>query len=192
MKKTIQRLFSVLLLTAFLYLPAAAQDERSAYTSNNTIVVVLEGVGQRYEFISKQMLVRHNKETHMLECVLQVASLLPLNDTIPAKMAYEVLYGAKYPELTIFVAAPDQQAKQVRYKPSSPNRTISVNLQGVNNETREPVAFLKDKSTVYFSTNLDLMLDNFQASMPVKYLPLLTGRILINIDKAYWYNLSGN
>jgi len=189
MKKYIQHIILLLLLYPLFYQPASAQNERAPYTGNNTIIVALEGIKHRYEFISNQLLVRHNEETHALECVLPIASLVPLNDTIPPGMAYEVLFGAKYPELLISIAAPEPQVSTGRYSPGTTERTTSINMQGVNNETVIPIAFLTDKNTFYFSTNFDLMLGNFQASVPVKYLPLLTGRVLFSIDKAYWYDL---
>lgn len=189
MKIYIQHILLFLLLCPLLCLPANAQDERSPYTGNNTIIIAFEGLGKRYEFVSNQMLVRHNKERHTLECVLPVASLMPLSDTIPPAMAYEVLFGSKYPELVISIAAPVEQSSTGQFNPSSTNRTTTIILQGVNNETVIPIAILSDKNSFYFSTNFDLELENFQASLPIKYLPLLTGRVLFSIDRAYWYNL---
>jgi hypothetical protein len=163
-----------------------------SYTGNNRILVTLEGVGQRYEFISEHLLVRHNKDTQRLECILPVSSLVPLNDTIPAAMAYEVLFGAKYPEMLIGIEAPVQQFSGGRFEPATitMNRSTSIRLQGVNNDTIIPVAFLPDRNTLYFSTNFELMLDNYRASMPVKYLPVLTGRVLVSIERAHWFSLS--
>ena len=189
MKIYIHRFVCLLLLYPLLCPDAFAQDERAPYTGNNTIIVALEGMGKRYDFISNQMLVRHNKERHTLECVLPVVSLVPLSDTIPPTMAYEVLFGAKYPELLISIAAPVQQSNTGQFDPATRNRTTTIRLQGVNNETIVPVAILADKNSFYFSTNFDLQLGNFQASLPIKYLPLLTGRVMFSIDKAYWYNL---
>lgn len=169
---------------------AQAQDDRTNYTGNNTIMVSLEGLDQRYEFISKQMLVRLNKKTQTIECVLPVASLLPVRAGIPPAMAYEVLFGAKYPELVISIWLPTRNAGTTSLTPFNEDRTASITLQGVNNETVIPVAVLPDADqAVYFSTNFDLMLDNFEASLPAKYLPLLTGRVMLSINKAYWYNL---
>lgn len=189
MKKKISNIFLILLLLPLFSLKTQAQENRAPYTGNNTIVVALEGIGQRYEFVSKQLLVRHNKATHKLECVLPIASLVPLHSTTPPAMAYDVLFGAKYPELYIMIEAPEQQASTGRFTPANRSRTTSINLQGVNNETIIPVAFQPDKDTFFFSTNFDLMLGNFQASMPAKYLPLLTGRVLFSIERAQWYNL---
>ena len=169
---------------------AYSTESSSCSTSgNNTILITLEGQSQRYEFKSDQMLVRHNRDRHTLECVVPVATLVPLNDTIPPAMAYEVLFGAKYPELLISIAAPDEQLNAAVFVPSTTNRTTTIVLQGINNETVVPIAILSDKNSFYFSTNFDLNLENFQASLPVKYLPVLTGRVLVSIDKAYWYNL---
>lgn len=189
MKNDIIPFFLLLLLLPFFGTQVLAQAEREPYTGNNTILVALEGIGQRYEFVSNQLLVRHNKATNRLECILPVATLVPLNPTVPPAMAYEVLFGAKYPELYIMIEAPEQQANTGRFTPANRGRTTSINLQGVNNETTIPVAFLPENNTFYFSTNFDLMLSNFQASMPVKYVPLLTGRVLFSIERAQWINL---
>ncbi|WP_161887972.1 hypothetical protein [Pontibacter russatus] len=189
MKIYILRIFFFALLSSLFGAQAIAQDEREPYTGNNTILIAFEGQGQRYEFKSEQMLVRHNRDRHTLECVVPVATLVPLNDTIPPAMAYEVLFGAKYPELLISIAAPEEQLNAAVFVPSTTNRTTTIVLQGINNETVVPIAILSDKNSFYFSTNFDLNLENFQASLPVKYLPVLTGRVLVSIDKAYWYNL---
>ncbi|MFD3001008.1 hypothetical protein ACFS7Z_11585 [Pontibacter toksunensis] len=189
MKNNIKRLFLLLLLLPLLSTEVQAQEEHEPYTGNNTIVVALEGIGQRYEFVSNQLLVRHNKTTNRLECILPISTLIPLDPAVPPAMAYEVLFGAKYPELYIMIEAPEQQVNTGRYTPLNRGRTTSINLQGVNNETTIPVAFLPENNTFYFSTNFDLMLSNFQASMPVKYVPLLTGRVLFSIERAQWINL---
>lgn len=190
MKKHKIFILLLLLLLPLFSLKVLAQEERQPYTGNNTILVALEGIGQRYEFVSNQLLVRHNKTTNRLECILPVATLVPLNPAVPPAMAYEVLFGAKYPELYIAIEAPTQQARDGKlFTPANRGRTTSINLQGVNNETTIPVAFLPEKNTYYFSTNFDLMLSNFQASMPVKYVPLLTGRVLFSIERAQWMNL---
>ena len=189
MKIYILRIIFLALLCPLICTQAIAQDESEPYTGNNTIIVAFEGQGQRYEFKSDQMLVRHNKDRHTLECVVPVATLVPLSDTIPTGMAYEVLFGAKYPELLISIAAPEEQLNAAVFVPATMSRTTSIVLQGVNNETVVPIAILSDKNSFYFSTNFDLNLENFQASLPVKYLPVLTGRVLLSIDKAFWYNL---
>lgn len=178
-----------MLLLPLFRMEAFAQLEREPFTANNTILVALEGIGQRYEFISKQLLVRYNKNTNKLECILPVASLIPVNAATPPAMAYDVLFGAKYPELRFLIEAPEQQAGTGHFTPANRGRTTSISLQGVNNETVVPVAFQPENNTIYFSTNFDLLLENFQASMPVQYLPLLTGRVLFSIERAQWFNL---
>ncbi|GHA60621.1 hypothetical protein [Pontibacter akesuensis] len=168
---------------------AFAQTDRGAYTGSNSIMVALEGPLSRYEYGSQQLLVRHNKNSQQLELILPVASLLPLNDSVPPAMAYHTLFGAKYPQLLINIHMPDQTLELVRAAASVQDYTASIQLQGVNNETRIPVAINRKENTIYFSTNFDLMLDNFQGSIPVEYLPLLTGRILISIENAQWVDL---
>lgn len=180
----------LLLLLSVVCIQAKAQQEPSPYTGSNRIIIAFEGPTSRYEFVSQQMLVRHNQATQKLECIIPVATLLPLNDTIPEDMAFEVLFGAKYPQLYLNIDAPQQKISAGNITPEIIRRTISIDLQGVNNESAIPVAFTSENNSLYFSTNFDLMLDNFQASMPVKYLPQLTGRMQISIERARWINRS--
>ncbi|WP_147383249.1 hypothetical protein [Pontibacter oryzae] len=163
-----------------------AQQGPAAYTGSNRIIIALEGPTSMYEFMSRQMIVRHNKATQKLECVIPVSTLIPLNDTIPADMAFEVLFGAKYPQLYLNIDAPLQIISSGNLTPETVKRIISIGLQGVNNESAIPVAFTTENNALYFSTNFEIMLDNFQASLPVKYLPYLTGRMQVSIDRARW------
>lgn len=183
------RLLLLLPLFLLLCLPARAQFENGPYTGSNRIIIALEGPTSRYEFVSQQLLVRYNKNTQQVECMLPVQSLVPLNDSIPANMAYDVLFGARYPQLFINIAAPVEKISSGSLVPETIDRTTSVGLQGVNNETVIPVAFTSENNALFFSTSFDLMLDNFQASLPLEYLPLLTGRVLITIDHARWVNI---
>lgn len=189
MKNKLPIQYLVLLLIAFLCgFTGYAQQEQTTYTGSNRVIIALEGQTNRYEFFSQQMIVRHNRATQKLECIIPVATLLPMNDTIPADMAFEVLFGAKYPQLYLNIDAPQQSISAGNLTPEIVRRTISIVLQGVNNESAIPVAFTSENNSLYFSTNFDLMLDNFQASLPVKYLPQLTGRMQISIDRARWVN----
>ncbi|AKD04558.1 hypothetical protein POKO110462_22760 [Pontibacter korlensis] len=176
-----------LLLLSLLILQnnqAEAQINRTPYTGSNRVLVALEGTESRYEFMSDQMLVRYNRENQQLECILPVSTLVPLHDTIPANMANEVLFEAKYPQLFISMAAPVQEINAGNLSPETMRRTTSIRLQGITNQAVLPVSFITESRSLYFSTSFDLMLDNFQASLPVAYLPLLTGRIFITIDRA--------
>ena len=179
----------MVLLALLCNTTAVAQIERTSYTGNNRVVVALEGPFSRYEFTSQQMLVRYNKEAQVLECILPVETLIPLNDTIPADMAFDVLFGAKYPQLYIDIAAPVQKISAGNLTPETIRRTATIGLQGVRNNTVLPVAFTSENNSLYFSASFDLMLDNFNASLPIVYAPYLTGRILITLDRARWINM---
>ena len=172
----------VLLLTI---VDARAQTRRS-YTANNYITVVLESPNGRYEFKSPSLLVRYNRLTDQLECSVLINSLLPTSDTIPTTMAYEVLYGSKFPELNFEIDVPEEIINSERPYSEPLNQRTYITLQGITNQTRVPVVFAPDKNRLSFGTNFDLMLDNFQASIPVRYMPVLTGRLLINISNARW------
>lgn len=159
---------------------------RQPFTGKNLITIVLESNEGRYEFKSDQLLVRYNRTTEQLECSLLISSLYPVSDSIPANMAYDVLYGAKFPEFTFLINVPKDIINSERpYAEPLRQRTVFT-LQGTTNQKNIPVLFVPDKRSMSFGTNFDLMLDNFQASVPARYLPLLTGRLLININNARW------
>ncbi|MCC9135999.1 hypothetical protein ACFSKU_16130 [Pontibacter silvestris] len=194
MKNAIQNtlcIFSTLLLF-FICHQTQAQSRVSAYTGSNTIIVNLEGKTGPYQYSSKDLLVRYNKATQKIECVLNLGSLYPTNENVPPTMAYDVLYGAKYPDLVLLIDAPAEKANasnNTNIYPESLGKKTSISLQGITNQTVIPVLFTPDRNTIFFSTNFDLMLDNFQASIPAKYLPILTGRIQIFINNAKWTDI---
>ncbi|NDK55471.1 hypothetical protein [Pontibacter fetidus] len=164
---------------------ASAQAQR-AYTSNNYITIVLEGPKGRYEFKSQDLLVRYNRLTDQLECSVMVNSLAPTSDTIPASMAYEVLYGAKFPEFAFQIDVPEEIISSGKPYPEPLTQRTYITLQGITNQTRIPIVFAPDRNRLSFGTNFDLRLSNFDASIPVRYIPVLTGRLLINISNARW------
>ncbi|TPE46028.1 hypothetical protein [Pontibacter mangrovi] len=191
MKMPLHVLCLMLLLTTLsASTPGFAQQNKTPYTGNNRVLVTLEGETGLYQFSSEQMLVRYNKQTQQLECLLPVSTLVPLQDTIPASMAYEVLYGAKYPQLLLTMKAPEQLINAGGFAPITMPRTVAVNLQGVLNETVIPVGFTSEKDVLFFTSTFDLMLDNFQATLPVAYAQLLSGRLRITIDRARVVNLN--
>ncbi|MBF9254682.1 hypothetical protein I2I11_15360 [Pontibacter sp. 172403-2] len=180
-------------LLVFLFCLSARQTSAQtnmAYTSDNTILITLEGTGQPYVFTSDNLLVQYNQTTHRLECILDVSTLVPASDTAaPPAMAYEVLYGAKYPELSLEIDVPLDQVSGQDIERASVPRVTTVKLQGVSNETVIPVVFTPDNQSLLFSTNFDLWLNNFSATIPVEYVPLLTGRLFITINSARWVNM---
>ena len=183
--KILFRLVASLLFSLTLSLAATAQAQRP-YTSNNYITVVLESPNGRYEFKSPELLVRYNRMTDQLECSVLINSLLPTSDTVPPGMAYEVLYGAKFPELTFLIDVPEEIISSAKPYPEPLRQRTYITLQGITNQTRIPVVFAPDRNSLSFGTNFDLFLDNFQASIPARYVPVLTGRLLINISNARW------
>jgi hypothetical protein len=183
-----QLLFRITTLLAFnfvLVTVAIAQTQR-AYTSNNYITIVLESPNGRYEFKSQDLLVRYNRLTDQLECSVLINSLAPTSDTIPPGMAYEVLYGAKFPEFAFQIDVPEELISSGKPYPEPLSQRTYITLQGITNQKRIPVVFAPDRNRLSFGTNFDISLDNFQASIPVRYIPVLTGRLLINISNARW------
>ncbi|MBB6610055.1 hypothetical protein H7F15_03310 [Pontibacter sp. Tf4] len=182
-------LFRIVGLCVFLLLlcqlNASAQTPRP-FTGKNTITIVLESPRGRYEFKSDELLVRYNRTREQLECSVLINSLYPTSDTIPANMAYDVLYGARFPELAFLIDVPNELMNSDRTGSSQQNQRTTITLQGNTNEKKIPVHFAPDKNTISFGTSFDLMLDNFEASIPARYLPVLTGRLLININNARW------
>lgn len=182
-------LYSITTTLAFLFalaLPDANAQSRANYTSDNRVIVTLYGVTQPYTFTSNELLVRYNNTTQKLECILDVATLLPTAPTTPPTMAYDVLFGAKYPDLLLYIDAPVEKVNGSRLNPGSINKTTTVQLQGVANQTTIPLALAADRNAIVFNTSFDLMLDNFSASVPVQYFNLLTGRVMITINNAKW------
>ena len=173
---------------AFAVLEGQAQT-RANYTSDNKVFVTLDGKTQAYTFTSNEMLVRYNSTTQKLECILNVATLLPANDSIPPNMAYDVFFGAKYPDLLFYIDAPVEKINGSKLYPGSINKTTTISLQGVSNQTVIPLAVTADRNAIVFNTSFDLMLDNFSASVPVQYFNLLTGRVMITINNARWVGL---
>lgn len=187
MKKLYHTFFLPLLLFGALLLPPKVLAQPVVnYTSGNNILLTLEGVAQPYNFTSSDLLVFYNRQTQKLECRLNLANLLPASDTLPATMAYEVLYGAKYPELFFSIAVPIEKINSRMPYPQTINSQISIMLQGVTNETVAAIQFSPDENAIIFGTTLNLLLENFQASIPAKYLPLLTGRLGLTIRSARW------
>jgi len=185
-------LHTLYLLIILLFLPGKPINAQTntAYTSGNTILATLEGITKPFVFTSDQLLVQYNQNTRKLECILNVATLLPVSDTAaPPAMAYEVLYGAKYPELYFEIDMSSDQVSSPNLDRESILLPAKIRLQGVANETVIPVIISPDKQSLLFSTNFDLWLDSFQAIIPVKYTPLLTGRLFITIRSARWANL---
>ncbi len=158
----------------------------SNYTSDNKVMVKFYGNNQTYTFLSDELLVRYNSVTQKLECILNVATLVPVNDSIPADMAYDVFFGAKYPDLFLLIDAPVEKINGSNLYPGSISKTTTISLQGVSKQTTAPLTLTSSRNALVFNTSFDLMLDNFSASVPIQYYKLLTGRVMIAINNARW------
>lgn len=181
------RVAAVLAFTLALR-PVTFAQTRRPYTSNNYITITLESPNGSYEFKSQALLVRYNQLTEQLECSVMINSLTPTSDTIPPGMAYEVLYGAKFPEFAFQIDVPEEIINSGKPYPDPLTQRTYITIQGITSQTRIPVVFTPDRNRLSFGTNFYLQLDNFQASIPVRYIPVLTGRLLINISNARWIN----
>lgn len=181
-----RKLITCVLLVCLVSLGKLQAQTRQPFTSKNLITIVLESNGGRYEFRSNELLVRYNRNTEQLECTVRINSLYPAHDTIPATMAYDVLYGAKFPEFSFLIDVPDDVINSARPYAEPLNQRTQFTLQGITNQKNIPIVFVPDKRAMNFGTNFELMLDNFQASIPARYLPVLTGRLLVNIKNARW------
>ncbi|WP_299821432.1 hypothetical protein [uncultured Pontibacter sp.] len=183
-------LYNSLLTVLFVLFVCKVQAQNvTNYTSNNKVLVTLHGINRAYNFTSDELLVRYNNNTQKLECVLNIATLLPINDTIPPNMAYDVFFAAKYPDLVLFIDAPVEKVSGSNLYPGSINKTTTISLQGATKQMVIPLALTADRNAIVFNTSFDLMLDNFSASVPVQYFNLLTGRIMITLNNARWVGM---
>ncbi|MDX5418607.1 MAG: hypothetical protein LPK14_04460 [Hymenobacteraceae bacterium] len=189
MPERLQLLLLVLLPLLLVTWQQGLAQTRATYTSTNKVMITLDGVTQPYTYASDELLVRYNRNTQKLECIINVATLHPANDSVPPTMAYDVFFGAKYPDMLIEIDAPVQKINARNLYSETLSKKAAIGLQGVTNQTVIPVMFTPDRNTLLFSTSFDLMLDNFEATIPVKYYPLLTGRIVVTINNARWIGL---
>jgi len=188
MSKHLSKLWLLLSLLLSACLQVGAQT-KTAYTSTNKILITLDGIERPYTYASDQLLVRYNRNTQKLECILNLATLYPINKTVPPALAYDVLFGAKYPELLIEIEAPVSKINAGNLYAETLQKKTQISLQGVTNRTVIPITFTPDRNGLFFSTSFELMLDNFQASIPAQYYPLLTGRVVISVTNAQWADI---
>lgn len=190
MNKILHLKLAVLLLAGGLSLISfkANAQSRQQYTSSNIILIGLEGANGLMEFRSDHLRVRYDKVNQRVECRLPVNSLYALNDSIPSEMAYEVLFGSKYPELVIYIDAPDEVLNAPRLTSEPQSRRATIELQATPNEKRIPVTYASDKGVITLSTNFDLRMGHFRATLPAQYASVLNGRILVTIRNARWLN----
>lgn len=171
-----------------LLIPLAMGQNRSAFTNGNTIFLTIEGIDTSYEFSSNEMLVRYNQNTQRLECVLNLSNLIAANNASPLSMAYDLFFAAKYPEFIIELEAPTEKINAGNLSTQTLNLGSRVFFQDMIREQMMPVLFTPEKRAIMFSTSFDILLDNYQIRLPAKYTPMLTGRILVSISNARWFD----
>lgn len=181
-------LFTVACLV--LLLPLSHGQTRSTFTNGNSILITIEGNDGPYEFTSQDMLVRYNRNTQKIECILNIDNLLPANDSSPYVMAYDLFFAAKYPEFMIEIDAPEDRINAGNLSILTMDRRTRVFFQDAVQEMITSVAFAPDRRALLFSTDFDMNLENFQVLMPAKYLPVLTGRIKVAIRNARWVDMA--
>lgn len=186
--KQLTLIFGLLLMLFTLCICSlqANAQARQQYTGSNVILIGLESAKGIIDYRSDNLQVRYNEETQKIECRLPVNTLYALNDTVPANMAYNVLFGSKYPDVILLIDAPAEIINAPRVNAEPQLRRTTIVLQGTINETKIPVVFASDKGVINLSTNFDLSLGNFNATLPANYIPFLTGRLQVTIRNARW------
>jgi hypothetical protein len=184
----IKLLFCLLFLLTTLP-HAAFPQARIAYTSNNTIFITIEGFKSNYDFASKKLLVRYNKETRKLECVLPFNTLVVANDSTQIIMAQDIFYTSRYPDLIIEIEAPVDRINAGDMSVNTKNSRFIMFVQGMPLEMTAPVQFTPDEQAITFSTSFDVLLERYSILVPAKYVPRLTGRIFFTISNARWIDL---
>jgi hypothetical protein len=184
----IKRLLPALLVLISV-ISVQAQQTRIPYTSNNNILISLEGPKGTYEFSSGMLLVRYNENTRRVECLLPLSNLLPTNDSTPAVMVQDVFFTSRYPDIYIEIDAPVEKINSGNRSRQSLNTRLYINIQGITREMVTPVTFTPDQNTISFSSSFDIMLQEMRLKVPARYTPLLTGRILFTIHNARWADL---
>ncbi|MBD1395926.1 hypothetical protein H9Q13_02010 [Pontibacter sp. JH31] len=184
----IKRLLPVLLLLLATW-AARAQQNRIPYTSNNTILISMEGEKGTYDFSSGKMLVRYNENTKKLECLLPLSNLLPANDSTPIAMVQEVFFASRYPDIYLEIEAPVEKINAGTRARQTINSRIFINIQGINREMVRPVTFTPDRNMITFSSSFEIRLQDMRLIVPARYTTMLTGRILFTIHNARWADL---
>ena len=170
---------------------ALAQENRTPYTSNNAILINMEGQRGTYDFTSGLLLVRYNENTKRLECLLPLSNLAPANDSTPIVMAQDVFFASRYPEIYIEIEAPVDRINAGKRNPQTLNSRLFINIQGINKELVVPVTFTPGRNTISFSSSFEVLLDDMRIKVPAKYVTMLTGRMLFTIHNARWADLRG-
>jgi hypothetical protein len=184
----IKLLFGLLFL--LITLPRAAFSQTSVpYTSNNTIFITIEGFNSNYDFASKKLLVRYNKEIRKLECVLPFNTLVAANDSTPIVMAQDIFYASRFPELIVEIEAPVDRINAGDMSVSTKDSRFIMYVQGIPLEMTAPVQYTPDEKAITFSTSFDVLLERYRIVLPAKYVPRLTGRIFFTISNARWIDL---
>jgi len=181
-------IFPCLLVIANFIVPEASAQIRQQYTGSNIILIGFETPEGIIDFQSEHLQVRYNKLTERLECRLPVNSLYPLHDSIPEDMAYEVLFGSKYPEMVFWIETPEAVQSEPSFTEEPVPTTVTIEFQGTPNQKKVPVVFASEEGYIILSTTFDMRMSHFRATVPAQYAPLLSGRLLIKIRNARWIN----
>ncbi|MFD2245179.1 hypothetical protein [Pontibacter ruber] len=185
----VKKLLFCLLFLLMATSPFAFSQSREPFTSNNTIFITIEGFKSNYDFASKNLLVRYNKDTKKLECLLAFSSLIAANDSTPIVMAQDLFYTSRYPELYIEIEAPVEQINARNMAVNTKNSRFVMSLQGVPLEMTVPVQYTPEEQAITFSTSFDVLMERYRLSLPAKYIPRLTGRIFFTISNARWMDM---
>ncbi|QCR21821.1 hypothetical protein [Pontibacter sp. SGAir0037] len=170
----------------FILINTSQAQTGPAFTNGNTILISIEGSERNYEFTSQSMLVRYNRNTQKLECILNISTLEAANNASPLSMIQDIFYLARFPELLIEIEAPVEKINAGNLSTETMGRRTRVFFQDVINEQILPILFTPENQALIFSTSFDMLLDQYQVQLPAKYMPMLTGRIMVSIQNARW------
>ncbi|TXK26976.1 hypothetical protein FVR03_21345 [Pontibacter qinzhouensis] len=130
------------------------------------------------------MLVRYNENTKKIECIINVASLLPVNNFSPAVIPQDIFFVANYPELYIEIDAPEEKINAGNLYTERLNQSIGLSIHNTPVNLMAPVAFTPDKRSLKLATTFEVILPDHRITIPAKYSPMLTGRVRFAIQNA--------
>ncbi|WP_187264610.1 hypothetical protein [Pontibacter beigongshangensis] len=176
--------FSVLGLLLLAVTTLSNAQRHVTYTNDNSIFITIEGDSSLYEYSTSEMLVRYNENTQKIECIIHVASLLPLNNYSPAVLPQDIFFAANYPELHIQIEAPEEKINAGNLYTERLDRGIGMFIQNMPVNITAPVVFTPDKRSLKLATTFELILPEYSIAIPAKYTSMLTGRVRFAIQNA--------
>ncbi|MFT2011238.1 hypothetical protein ACMA1I_21385 [Pontibacter sp. 13R65] len=179
-------MFRHLLITLLLLFVATITNAQRnvTYTNDNSIFITIEGDTSLYEYSSRDMLVRYNQNTQKIECVINVASLLPLNNYSPAVIPQDIFFVANYPELLIEIEAPEEKINAGNLYTERVEKGIGLFIHNIPVNLTAPVVFTPDKRSLKLAATFELLLPDYRIAIPAKYTNMLTGRVRFAIQNA--------